>query len=119
MKHILIKASILVGFTPLAPLCLPLAWIMSEGRVQCSIASYPPPPPPPGHMLTPPPPHQFECPLTPLLPLFLFQLQPLDNHYRRHLIPETPYFLKIFFILAHGTVPHTHIYRICANSCIP
>ncbi len=40
MMHILIKASILVGFTPSAPLCLPLAWIMSGGRVQCSFYTY-------------------------------------------------------------------------------
>jgi hypothetical protein len=30
MKHIFFKASIIVGFTPSAPLCLPLAWIINS-----------------------------------------------------------------------------------------
>jgi hypothetical protein len=39
-------------------------------------------------------------------------------HYRTHLISET-FFSKAFPILAHGTAPHTHIYRICAAVVFP
>jgi hypothetical protein len=72
--HILIKASILVGFAPSAPRCLPLT----------------PAPPPHTNLSDPKPPY---------IPYFLFQLQPLDNHYLRHLVPETPYFLSFLFQL--------------------
>jgi hypothetical protein len=39
-------------------------------------------------------------------------------HYCTHLISET-FFSKAYPILAHGTAPHTHIYRICAAVVFP
>ena len=105
MMHILIKASILVGFTPSAPLCLPLAWIMSGGRVQCSIASYLPPRPYPNPN-PPPPPHLLECPLTPLLPLF----HSLNSPYCTHLIPNT---CRFFYPCPWHCITYTHLSYMC------
>ena len=89
MKHILIRLYNIVGFTPTAPLCLP------QPR-------------------TPPPHTKMSDPI----PLTSLVFIPLDDHCRTHLFPETFYiYSKDFFSsLAHGTVPHTHIYRICAIS---
>ena len=76
-------------------------------------------PPGRGHPLTPcPPPHtkvSDPIPLTSLIfvPFPTFRL-PLPYTILGTLFP------KIFLcFLAHGTVPHTHIYRICATVVFP
>ena len=90
MKHILIRLTT----SSVSPLQL--------------LFAYPNPGPPPDTKMSDP------------IPLTSLVFIPLDDHYRTHLFPETFYILKIFFSsLAHGTVPHTHIYRICKAVVFP
>jgi hypothetical protein len=107
MKHILMWPPHPFGSRPSAPLCLPLAWIMSEGRVQCSIASYLPPTP--GQIRTPPPPpHQYEWPYPPFIPY----LRQVACYYI-----YTAVNLRIYRPIGTGT--HTHTFCICVHNRIP
>ncbi len=113
MKHILI----MLTTSSVLPLQFLFAnpllglWIMSGGRVQCSIASYLPPP---GHIITPPPPTPRWVTLSPLLPLFF----PLYDHYRTHFLSGTFLILKIFFLTLHMALSHIHTFIVYAQSVV-